>query len=407
MVDQWVCSDITGERIRMPRKHRIDEISIYLLFIVIFKPYFFPNIIQQALKCGIIIFLLIYIFFYRQHKERHNISILFCVSVILSSVINYARGLLPLGNVFNSILSAVCTYCIYTIIGINGTRNSDLVVTSLLRISIIYCVSLVLELPFPHSVESTGLVVYLWGNKFSCSYLFIFMLALLYIKYREKIARKLIWKTFYAFVILLSMLYVRIIECSTSYIAIGSLLIMVLLGDKFKSLLLKPHIILIALITAAAFPFVASAVMKIEFVNKFVVDRLGESANLSGRLALYDEYLLPVIIKSPIIGYGYGTTAMFDFTNFYGNTQNGLWDIIYRYGIVGALLFIMLTINCLRKSQNTSKTRAAVVFVYSIIIAGIVEVTYNSFFFFAISLVRWINQDKLNANLLVNRGKIS
>lgn len=383
----------------MRRKVKMHDLVIYALFIAIFKPYFLPTVLQQGMKCVLILIVFIYIIANGKRKEIINDSIFFCACVILSGIVNYSRGMLQISNLFESILYAICIYCIFTLIEIVSRKDSSSVVLSLFRINSLYCILAMFDLFLPHTEESSGLTIYMWGGKFTMSYLFIMMISLFYVKNYNKIRNNIRWKISLVLLILLSIVYAWIVECSTALIAIGAIAIIALLRKKLKQLLLKPRILLVALIISCVFPFFADAIMQVDVVQKLVVGILGEGRGLSGRIALYDRYLLKVLSAHPYIGYGYGTTAMFNLSGFFGNTQNGLLDIIYKFGAIGAICFVVLSVNCFRKSKGTSRNIIISTLVYSIIVAGTVEVTYGWFYFFGIALVRWLDSDKKDANI--------
>lgn len=373
------------------KKVKLSKLMLYALFLAVFKPYFIPTIVQQTIKCGLVLCVLLYIVSKGKKEELFNISILFCASVVISGLINYSQGLLKTSSVFDAVLYAICIYCIYTLIAIVSRQNSAIVVSSLWEISALYCVLSLIDLFLPHSVDSSGLIIYLWGNKFTSSYLFVFMVSLFFVEYHEKMMKSSRWKLKFYLLVLISVLYAVKVECSTAVFAFVTIILFFLFQEQIRPLSLKPQILLIAMAISAAFPFFVNRIMEIDIVQRFIVEVLREGRGLSGRIALYERYVFFVLSKQPYFGYGYGTTQMFEITGFYGNTQNGLLDIIYKFGIVGTTLFLLLAFRSFRKSARTEKNISASVLVYSIIVAGMVEVTYGWFFFFGVSLVRWLN----------------
>ena len=375
----------------MKTKVKTHEVIIYALFIAIFKPYFIPTVLQQAGKCGIILIVLLFLFSKGKRGDIFNESIPFSVVIILSGVINFYKGKLNVSALFNGLLYAICFYCIYTVIKITAKNNSKLVIVSLYKITTLYCVLSLFDLLLPHTVDSMNLKIYLWGNKFTSSYLFVMWIAFYYIKNNNRNRLALKNKIIIFLLVIASLLYARIVECTTALISIFVMYIFILLQDKIKNLFLNTKILAISLFLSASFPFYAVEIMKTEFARKIFVGLLGENFGLSGRITLYDRYLAKALLWHPIFGNGYGTTVMFDYTGFFGNTQNGLLEIVYKFGVLGAFLLLFLVFSCFKKSSVTNQTIGAAILVYAMIVAGMVEVTFGWIFFYGISLVRWID----------------
>lgn len=91
----------------------------------------------------------------------------------------------------------------------------------------------------------------------------------------------------------------------TATVTLIILFIMYLLPEKIKLHIINQKYIIIALILSAIIVIWLEAILKIDFVNRIVVDYFQKSYTITGRLEIYSKYLRNVISGSFWVGYGY------------------------------------------------------------------------------------------------------
>ena len=166
---------------------------------------------------------------------------------------------------------------------------------------------------------------------------------------------------------------------------------------NIKEILKKPIIVLIALFFSAIFPVVMPKVMQNKMVEYIIVNILGENLNLNYRNIIYTNHVFQLVELNPVWGYGYNNTRMLERTNFvFSNAQNALWEIIIRYGVVGAGVLMITVLYCVKKSNKLNINIGLIIFLYVLIVVGTIEVSYNWFFIWCFSLIRWIQKDDVN-----------
>lgn len=165
----------------MKIKYKINVYNLltYLLVFAIIKPYFLPAELRQASK--IIILISVFLFtISREKKERIvNLSLLFSGCVLLSAVMAYLKGGYQDKDFLDALLYAVTFYDIYSFIGLckqKGQFNET--IKCLYNIIRLYCILTIVSILLVGTVNNSNQSAYIFGNKFTSSYLFIFLIAL-------------------------------------------------------------------------------------------------------------------------------------------------------------------------------------------------------------------------------------
>ena len=114
--------------------------------------------------------------------------------------------------------------------------------------------------------------------------------------------------------------------------------------------------------------------------------QLNETATMNARVRIY-EILMDIITKKYWIGYGYNTLIVKE--RLYSNAQNGLLHIIVQFGILGAVALVFL---CFMATRNRYKRNKDVVewcelWLFSLIVAGIIEITFGVFFYVFLAFI--------------------
>ena len=382
------------------------NLAIYSLFIAIFRPFFLPDTTALILKCTMILYVYIFLFV-KCRRVLLNIAIPFCLSVLLSSMYNYIIGYTSLKDgPIDGLLFSLCIYAIYTLPAYCSMKQkSDQMSKCLLKITTVYCLINAITFIRPVMLDEYGMKIYAFGSKFMACYFMIFFTGLFAIVHHEKINNLIYWKALYLSIIVLDFIVGIITDCSTGIVSSAVFLLFLFTSKKLYDIVMSPKVIIILVFASVIIPFIFGQITKLQFVQHLIVDVLGRNINLTRRTVLYDNYILPVINNRIWIGYGYGNRAVFKYSGSYGNSQNGLLEHLVNYGLLGVTSLILLIHRSFSQSMKSMKTFAAALIVCALIVAGIVEVSYNWFFFYAIALVRWLDPIRQTDKLRKSRKR--
>ena len=236
----------------------------------------------------------------------------------------------------------------------------------------------------------------LWGNKFTTSYYFLFLLSILYcISEYSKRERDIIWWVKYIIYAVFTMLFEIWIGCTTVFVATILFFILIICKNKIKNIICKRSFVIISMIASGIVVNVMEYILLNEYVQNIIVGLLGENLSLTGRTVVYSRYLYPLIYDSIWFGHGFSNTMLYQKTNVFFNVQNGFFDVIVNYGLLG-LLFLLATVwMCVGKEISRKYGWGLYVLIYSLILASIIEVSYN--FIFLLALYILINIEKVSS----------
>ena len=159
--------------------------------------------------------------------------------------------------------------------------------------------------------------------------------------------------------------------------------------QKIRMLLLNEKFAVTALIMSALVVFVMGQILKNEFINNIVFGYFNRSYTVTGRLEIYNDYLLNIIRSRFWFGYGYSNSMMKNMTGLYANAQNGLLEIMVNMGFLSVVSLIVTVFWSFKNTLKTDKSFYISIIVYGMIIASIFEVALNWFFFLGVCLIRW------------------
>lgn len=383
-------------------RYKINIYSIIscALFLAVFKQYFLPDAVRQMLKILILVGTFLFLIYSCKKKMLLNVSLMFCASVILSSIVATIRGNYGFRNLLDSLLYALTFYDLYTFSALCKQKGySDRLIDCMYNMNLIYCILTIISVAMVGIDNNSNNAAYFFGNKFTSSYLFILLISLYGASHdMSNKKNKITLFTIFCFSILFS-LYV---ECATATITLAALFVIYLMPEKIKRLVVKERYVVIALILSAVVIIWIEAILKIDFINRLVTDFFHKSYTLTGRLEIYGSYLAGVIKGSLWTGYGYSNSVMMDLTGVYANAQNGLLEIFVSFGILGVIVLVFTVYYCFKHGEKGNSIFYLSLVVYGMIIAAIFEISLNWFFLLGLCLIRWSS----NNNDLKYRRKI-
>lgn len=385
---------------RISCKISVYNLLTYALIFAIVKPYFLPEALRQASK--IFILLCVFLFTVSRTKANRlvNLAWIFSGSVMLSSIIAYLKGGYQAKDFLDAMLYAVTFYDIYSFVGLCKEKNHfDEMLKCLYKIIALYCVLTFLSVMQVGISNNSNQASYIFGNKFTSSYLFIFLIALYGATHEMRL-----WKNKIRYIVLFvfSIIFTLYMGCATATVTLVILFVLVMIpSEKIRISLLNEKFVVAALLASAFIAFLMEQILKIDFVSDIVYGYFDKSYTVTGRLEIYNVYLINLIKNSFWFGYGYSNSVMKNLTGLYANAQNGLLEIMVNMGFVSVMALLVTVFLSFKNTLKSNKSFYISIIVYGMIIASVYEVALNWFFLLGLCLIRWnhsMNYSKLKTS---------
>lgn len=361
------------------------DVLFFLLIISLFKITILPKIMIQSIKIIAVSCTLVYITKKVKIRELINSVCLWGVYIVLSTIINYFKGYVEASNILNSILQALSFVSLFYMFFVYKKTN-ELHRAKIILIDIlwIYTIMSVITIIINGKGEGTS-VYYFAGNKFRTCYYMLLLVCVLYSELKTVLKKNIYITVEFWIALTLSILVAVYVKCSTAIICEALFLVfMVLPKTVLKKLLSRKTIFLVLIVTGIVWGFL-QIILQLPVVQHVVVGVLHKDIGLTGRFAIYN-ILSDIIYYNPMWGYGYGNSIIYSSTHeMIANAQNNLMQIIVDFGIIGLLLFINMFYFKLPES-NEKKINYMCIFIYLMLIAAIVEITFDFWFFVALFL---------------------
>ena len=245
--------------------------------------------------------------------------------------------------------------------------------------------------------------IYLIGNKFAVSYLHM-SLFVFWILSSEKMVTSYRYSLYK--VILAASFYLAVslrVNCMTGVIGCLMLVaVFILIESPNKGKVLRftsPWMLLMFMAGSVVFAFIAEMILSIPIVSYLVNGVLGRDISLTGRTEIYALYTM-TIPKHWLTGYGFGnaydvTSTLFDFDN----VQNALLQWIIQVGVLTTAMLVCFLVNIFsdatrKKAQRLPSVLALVALVYTYVILGSVETTFNMSFILWFGMIFMLANEK-------------
>lgn len=190
--------------------------------------------------------------------------------------------------------------------------------------------------------------------------------------------------------------------CATATVTLVILFVLVMIpSEKIRISLLNEKFVVAALLASAIIAFLMEQILKIDFVSDIVYGYFDKSYTVTGRLEIYNVYLINLIKNSFWFGYGYSNSVMKNLTGLYANAQNGLLEIMVNMGFVSVMALLVTVFLSFKNTLKSNKSFYISIIVYGMIIASVYEVALNWFFLLGLCLIRWnhsMNYSKLKTS---------
>ena len=152
-----------------------------------------------------------------------------------------------------------------------------------------------------------------------------------------------------------------------------------------RKILEKPFGITVSIILSGVLPLSMAAILSIPRINTLLLS-INETATMNARVRIY-SILMNIINKKYWWGYGYNTLIVKE--QLYSNAQNGLLHIMVQFGVIGVVALVFM---CFMVTRNRNKKNSAIVewcefWLFALIVAGIIEITFGVFFYVMLSFI--------------------
>ena len=280
-----------------------------------------------------------------------------------------------------TLISSVHNYGIW---GISAIMNDFLHPFSVLAIFIIPLIVTEATVILAGRVDAGWYEPYFVGNKFLLTYYFLVMFCSWGIIHIEEIQNTVKAKVKVIAFCVVGMAFSAYLYCTTGVVCYLTVLILMLVLP-IRKILEKPLSIAIATVLSGALPLSMTAILSIPRVNALLIS-INETATMNARVRIY-EILMNIITQNYWIGYGYNTLIVKE--RLYSNAQNGMLHIIVQFGMLGAATLVLL---CYIATRNRYKRNKDVVewcefWLFALIVAGIIEITFGVFFYVFLALI--------------------
>ena len=371
------------------------DLVLFLCFFALFKVFAIPTIIQQITKIAILIVIIIFVVHRQKLKELFNVILLFCFFIIFSSVYNaYSTGTIGISNALNGILHGCCIYICFMLITYCAKNNMmDHVIDSLLFILVLYVIFSFITI-FYNGTSSVKAIYYFAGNKFRTSYYFMLLWSVIYAKFYDKFKTNAAYYLFYRFSFVLLIFICFWLKCSTAVVGSIVMFLMTFCPEKMRKFLMNWKFIIGSIVGVGIIIIILRQILNMEYVKYFIVEFLGENTGLTGRFAIYDQ-AYNIVKMRPFFGFGYGNNAVQTYVaSYFGNVQNSIIQGVIDYGIFGAAAFVLMIRKLFLIKPNVKVDKddmnriwGMYIFVFSMIVCAIVEITFGYIFYTAMFIV--------------------
>ena len=122
-------------------------------------------------------------------------------------------------------------------------------------------------------------------------------------------------------------------------------------------------------------------------VQYVIINVLHEDLTLTGRMNIYNE-ISNILLEHKWLGYGYGKSYDIIMSRIgYADSQNALMECIINYGIVGTGVLLLIFYFSIKLSNGNERKFYIMIYLYAMVVMGVVEITINLLFMFAVSMM--------------------
>ena len=347
----------------------IKTIFYILLLFSFFEPgfleYCYPSISTIYTAFRYISFIII-TFLILSSKSFSRIIIhitVYLLVLFVSSIINSLSTIEAL-----NICVRLLTICLVTDYGIRkDTKNFLNAICIVLNILIIYNFITLMLYPQGMYTNSTGYTKN-WVLGYKNTHI-LYIIPAIILNYVRKNYNKEKLSIFDYIIILISLVSTLIVNNSTGIVGIILLLGIILFPNIYNNTkIFNSKNYFVSYISL----YIGIVVMRLQNIFKFlIVDMLHKDLTFTGRIYIWDK-VIEAIKAKPILGYG---NSMYQYSINTFTTHNTLLDVVYKTGIIGLIIYILLLIRAVKQLYIYRKTTISKILSIGLLIYFIMMIT--------------------------------
>ena len=378
-------------------KIKISTLMTIILYHVVFIQLYYIDKYNYFFYLGILILFVFLLLKYRktgkEYFKQRIILFIWALIVLISSIYNKSSS----GILF--IIKVVEAYLFMEYMHKKGKFNE--MITTFFYTTLFYIILNDLLMLGGTNLKYGYNEYYLLGNKFTVGLLHIALLIFYIQKNKVKIKKDIKKKTIAVALFIISIIASIYVDCSTTIICKMIVLILLALPKKVAEKLYNPKVAIIILLLFSAILLVFANILNNNFIRYIIVDILGEDIELTGRMNIYKQ-VIPYVYDGLMLGHGYGSSYSILMDAFNApNTQNGLLENIFNYGLLGTILLITLIyliFKNLKKNDKQLNLYPIVVYIYVFFFISSVEISIGLTLIILLSMINIKNEENILKN---------
>ena len=372
----------------------ISTLALIVLWIAIVPVYSFGYQIAMRMRFFSTIVCVTYILshFRLELLKRTWYIWLYAIVTLVSSIHNY--GVWSISALMNDFLHPFSVLSIFLVPLIVADRyDIDKVAKIFFRCGCVYFIPTLATVIMAGRVDAGWYEPYFVGNKFLLTYYLLTMFCCWGIIHFDEIQSNFRTRTKVIVLCVIGIAFSAYLYCTTGAVCYITVLFLMLVWPVRK-ILEKPFGITVSIILSGVLPLSMAAILSIPRINTLLLS-INETATMNARVRIY-SILINIINKKYWWGYGYNTLIVKE--QLYSNAQNGLLHIIVQFGVIGVVALVFM---CFMVTRNRNKKNSAIVewcefWLFALIVAGIIEITFGVFFYVMLSFINCaINAKKM------------
>lgn len=357
-------------------KLRLSTLNMILLFLTIIRISYIPNELFVIFEYVTIMYLLIFNFY--ELKKAPSVYFLILGYTLILTYSTHLN-MQSFRWTLSSFMSGLQMMVIFSVLSYAMDKSGiKVIVNDMIRIVSVFVILNDLLLPFMGYNFANSNTMYLIGNKFSVSFIHLFLACLIYYKYFNTNKKIVYWAMF-----VYSIGITILIQCTTGTLTLLVAIFMLLIPIKAMMVVVNRTVLALSLAIGNILIWGSYAIFQTPFIQQIVVNVFHKSSDMTGREKLYDAVLLLVADK-PVLGYGYNSD-IFRVMFGYGNSQNGVFNIVIQAGIVGAVLYFGALYIALRAKTKNMGSYAFFVFLYAMAVGSAIEINLGNIFILGVA----------------------
>lgn len=336
-----------------------------------------PNPVLSLVRYSIVIYLVVK---YARDAVRLPIplALLAAFSVVMGCVTYFNSGSLSqscAGMRFG--MQIIASYLVFIhAVERDGFSRVLLLLAMFFLVALLVNDILMIALPYD---RADATVLYLLGSKFTVSYGHAFLFCVLVAIVHSHRALMLCMGALCALMSYLA-------GSMTGLIVVIVAVLLSYTPKRSRKLLSKPLVVVMAVVLVNFLVWGPIDLFSNPLTQSFIVNILGKSANMTGRIPIYNM-TMQFVAEKPLFGWGFQTDIYREVLGF-GNAQNGVFHMLTQCGLVGtALYFSGLLLSFGRGIEDRSRCFGLYSFLLAMAVASVVEITLSSQFAFCVSLI--------------------